>query len=93
MVNDLCERLLKDENFDYVFSRNPNNGGMSVRMKVNDGPVHIGNILKKLKLGGGHKEAGGINSMTIQDAKLAIEKVTDEIIVQANTEKYNETDD
>lgn len=56
-VNDLCSDLLKNDN-EIVICLNPRNKNCSIR--INDSDIHIGNILKELDFGGGHKQAGGI---------------------------------
>jgi len=57
-VNDICNKLLND-GFMVVINRNPKTKSTSLRTNNKLKDVHIGNILRDLKLGGGHKHAGG----------------------------------
>ena len=82
MVNDLAHKLLKDEDYDYVFCQNPATKSISVR--INDTGVHIGNILKELKLGGGHKLASGINSIYEEEVDSTLKSVCDKISEELN---------
>lgn len=56
-VNDICSDLLK-EGDDIVICLNPRNKNCSIRISPSE--IHLGNILKELDFGGGHKQAGGI---------------------------------
>ncbi len=56
-VNDICSDILKTGS-EIVICLNPRNRNCSIR--VADNGVHIGQILKELEFGGGHKQAGGI---------------------------------
>lgn len=62
--NDICHKLMNDEKYDVVFFRNPQTKKVSVRNKAKG--IHIGNILKELNVGGGHKDAGGFFEPDIQ---------------------------
>lgn len=61
MINDLCHTVLNETGCDIVFCRNTKTKSVSVRTADND--VHIGKILDELNVGGGHNNAGGINSI------------------------------
>lgn len=72
--NDICHKLLNDEKYNVVILRNPQN--KKVSMRNNCPEVHIGNILKELDIGGGHKDAGGfveLDMESLQKKLLAIE--------------------
>lgn len=57
-INDIAEKLLRDDGYEIAIVQNVNNNHTSIRTK--DENVHIGNILQELDLGGGHRNAGGL---------------------------------
>jgi oligoribonuclease NrnB/cAMP/cGMP phosphodiesterase (DHH superfamily) len=71
-VNDICEDLLKKENYDLVVFRNKLSGHAGVRHKIPG--LNIGAVLKELNIGGGHEYAAGIN---ILEVKLLIKAIKD----------------
>ena len=56
-INDLCHKLLKERGFDIVICKNPSTASCSIRSDHET--LDIGEILKKLEMGGGHAQAGG----------------------------------
>jgi len=57
-VNEICHDLLEKDGYHIVFLKIGNTNRISVRHKI-DG-LHIGNVLLKLGLGGGHTNAAGM---------------------------------
>ena len=78
-VNDLSDKLMNDEGYKIVFCQKPRLKNISVRSRIDE--VHIGNVLKDLGIGGGHHDAGGINSMDIADVEKNLFKI-EEIIYE-----------
>lgn len=56
-INEFCHDLMNEKGYDFVFCRNEKNNSISIRTIRED--FHIGNCLKDLGLGGGHKMAAG----------------------------------
>jgi oligoribonuclease NrnB/cAMP/cGMP phosphodiesterase (DHH superfamily) len=69
-INELAEKLMKEENYEIVIIKNPKNGRTSVRHCI-DG-FDVGLVLKELGVGGGHKESAG---MFIDDMNVLNEKI------------------
>lgn len=59
-VNDVCEKLQKEEEYQIIFARNPNSKNVSVRSQIEE--CNIGEVLKELEIGGGHPNAGGMHA-------------------------------
>lgn len=57
-INEICDRLMKEEGYDIVFCRNPFHGRVSIRHKIEG--LNIGEILKNLGFGGGHSASAGL---------------------------------
>jgi len=60
-VNDISSKLL-DGGMMVVINRNVHTKTTSIRTHKSLKEVHIGNILKSLEIGGGHKNAGGFGA-------------------------------
>lgn len=73
-INDLCHRLLKEKKFNFVVCINPKTKNCSVRINEFE-EIHIGNILKEIDLGGGHKQAGGFSIKENSEVENAITKL------------------
>ena len=74
-INDICHRLMEEEGFDVVVCKNPRTASCSIRSKHPE--LNIGNILKELGSGGGHKLAGGIiekDPIILREKLVAFEK-------------------
>lgn len=56
-INDVADKLLKEQGYRLVVVRNPEKGRSSVRHNIKG--VHIGNILESHNYGGGHEFAAG----------------------------------
>ena len=78
-INDLCHKLLSEKGFDLVVCVNPKTKNCSVRTSERI-PVHIGEILKQVDLGGGHSHAGGFVVEEISQSEDMIMKIERQII-------------
>jgi oligoribonuclease NrnB/cAMP/cGMP phosphodiesterase (DHH superfamily) len=83
-VNDICDKLLNEENYDFVFCLNSRSKSVSVRTKRED--VNIGRIFEKLGIGGGHPKAAGIDPRTMEDLNKTLEIVCEEIKTELTKE-------
>ncbi len=57
-INEICHDLMEKDGYHIVFFRVGNTGRISVRHKIEG--LHIGNLLLKLGMGGGHEHAAGM---------------------------------
>lgn len=78
-LNELCEKLLKMK-YDVVFCRSPNKNSVSVRNKHPN--LDVGDILKQLGYGGGHKDAAGFYEPDFTKMKKKICDIEDVILEQ-----------
>lgn len=78
MINDVCEKLLKEKGYDFAFCLNGRSKIVSCRTIRED--IHLGHILEKLKIGGGHAKSAGIDPRPSNDLQDIIDKVTNDII-------------
>ncbi len=78
MINDLCDKLLKEEGFEFIFCRNPNTENISIRTNRDD--IHIGDILSELKIGGGHAKAAGMSNIGMSQCQDVLTKVENKIL-------------
>ena len=76
-VNEMCNRLMEEEDYMIIFSYNDKNGNCSIRSKYEE--FSIGQILESLELGGGHSAAGGMTEKDPTELQKKIEKVVAEI--------------
>lgn len=72
-VNDMCHRIL-EKGFDVVICVNPKSKNCSVRTSKRI-PMHIGEILQEVDLGGGHTHAGGFLCNEVEDVERHIGKI------------------
>jgi oligoribonuclease NrnB/cAMP/cGMP phosphodiesterase (DHH superfamily) len=75
-LNDVCEKLLKEENYGVIFARNPKSKTMSIRVNEEMNEIDIGALMTELDVGGGHANAGGtkkIDNEEIQDFVLMMQ--------------------
>jgi len=72
-LNDVCERLMKEAGYRIVFSVNPKNSHTSIRHNIPN--LHIGDLLKELQIGGGHKDAGAITEDSLVNLKTKVELI------------------
>lgn len=77
-INDLCHKLLTIKKYDVVICVNPKSKNCSIRIKDFDN-IHIGNILKEIELGGGHKCSAGFVINEYDDVEEKIYKIEKEL--------------
>jgi oligoribonuclease NrnB/cAMP/cGMP phosphodiesterase (DHH superfamily) len=77
MINDVCEKVMVDEGYDFVFCLNSRSKTVSVRTTRED--INIGQILERMNIGGGHAKSAGIDPRTMTELNSILEKVSDEI--------------
>jgi len=75
-INELASKYLK-EDYSIVFVINPKNYKLSIRHSIDD--LHIGNLVKSLNLGGGHKFAAGVNSTSMDEVENYVELIKNEL--------------
>jgi oligoribonuclease NrnB/cAMP/cGMP phosphodiesterase (DHH superfamily) len=56
-INEICQKLMEEENYNIIFVRNPSTNRVSVRHNLDN--LHAGNILKAHGWGGGHAQSAG----------------------------------
>jgi len=76
-INEICDKLMNEEKYQIVVIRNPKNGRISFRHRIEN--LDIGGILKDMKIGGGHEKAAGAFITNDSEFKEKIEKVEDVI--------------
>ncbi len=79
-INEIAERLMKEEGYRFIVIRNPSHGRVSIRHNLDD--LDIGQVLKDLDWGGGHPKAAGMFSDSqkeFQERIQYIEKKVHEI--------------
>lgn len=76
-INEICEKLMKEEGYDIVFCRNPLHGRVSIRHRIQG--LNMGEILKNKGWGGGHFFSSGLFVNDIEDFKNKIE-ILEEIV-------------
>jgi len=59
LVNELSQKLMQEEGYDFVFFNTTKNYKISVRSVMDD--FNFGEYFKELGIGGGHSKAAGIN--------------------------------
>jgi len=68
-MNDVADRLIYKDGYDFVFIQNAKSKHVSIRVNKNV-DIHIGHLLKKLDCGGGHPKAGGLATTYSDISKL-----------------------
>ena len=76
-INEICEKLMKEEGYDIVFCRNPFHGRVSIRHKL-DG-LNVGEELKVRGWGGGHKDSAGMFCSDLTDFQMKIKTLDVEL--------------
>lgn len=66
-INEISEKLLKEEGYRIIFIRNPSHGRISIRHNVKG--LDVGTILQNHGWGGGHEEAAGMFAESIKQFK------------------------
>lgn len=72
-VNDICHKLMNEEGFDISICINSKSKTCSVRTKRDD--INIGEVLKTLFGGGGHKAAGAFRHDPNEEISIKIEQL------------------
>jgi oligoribonuclease NrnB/cAMP/cGMP phosphodiesterase (DHH superfamily) len=78
-INEICDKLMKEDGYNIVFCRNPSHGRVSVRHNIEG--LDMGGMLKKHGIGGGHFFACGMFVNDIDDFKVKINMLENEISV------------
>jgi len=78
MLNDVCDKVLNEKDYDFAFCLNSRSKTVSVRSKRED--VNLGQIFEKMNIGGGHAKSAGIDPRTTGDLQEILEKVSDMIV-------------
>lgn len=79
-INEICERLMKEEKYDIVFCRNPYHGRVSIRHRIPG--LNVGEMLKNHEWGGGHKDSAGMFCEDMDDFHKKIITLEEEIAKQ-----------
>ena len=70
-INEICDKLMKEEKYEIVFCRNPVHGRVSIRHKIEG--LNVGEILKNLGFGGGHRDSAGLFCESINQFQERLE--------------------
>lgn len=84
-INEICDKLMKEEGYNIVFCRNPVHGRVSIRHKIKG--LNMGEILKNLSFGGGHAESAGLfceNINQFQERIIILENIIVDFINKSN---------
>jgi len=76
-INEICDKLMNEESYNIVVIRNPSNGRVSVRHRIEG--LNAGEILKVHGWGGGHALAAGFFSTDMNDFQDKIKILEEEI--------------
>jgi len=66
-INEICDKLMKEESYNIVFCRNPYHGRVSIRHNLPPEELDVGTILKEKGWGGGHCQSAGMFCDDIDD--------------------------
>lgn len=77
-VNDACDYVLKNFDYNVVFCLQPKSVRLSVRGNLEN--VDIGLVLKDLGFGGGHATAAGMNGNNLNELKNRLPKTIEELL-------------
>ncbi|MFW6247081.1 MAG: DHHA1 domain-containing protein [bacterium] len=83
-INEIADKLMDEEGYQFVIVRNPKHGRISVRSRYEE--LDAGGLLKKLGIGGGHEKSAGGFSSDLNDFRNKVEIIEDEVykIVKGN---------
>lgn len=84
-INEIAHKLMKEENYQIIFVRNPKTQRVSVRHNITN--LDMGNILKSYGWGGGHELSAGFWVSSNEDFKTKIEILEKEIYNIINIQK------
>jgi len=76
-INEICDRLMNEEGYNIIFVRNPSTERVSVRHRIEG--LNAGEILKTHGWGGGHAESAGFFTTDLNDFKMKVKVLEDEI--------------
>lgn len=88
-INEICEKLMKEEGYDVIFVRNPRNQRVSVRTRIEG--LDTGGLLKSHGWGGGHFASSGFFTNDLNDFQMKASVLESEIAInypKMNKEKY-----
>jgi len=84
-INEICDKLMKEEGYEIIFCRNPVHGRVSIRHKIEG--LNVGEILKNLGFGGGHRDSAGLFCESINQFQERLEILENVIVSFINTHK------
>lgn len=64
-LNEICEKIMKEEDYGVIFCKHPSKSSISVR--TNLPRIDLGKVLKEMGLGGGHPQAAGFSILPSMD--------------------------
>jgi len=76
-INEICDKLMKEEKYEIVFCRNPVHGRVSIRHTIEG--LNMGEMLKNKGWGGGHPLSCGMFVDDLNDFKIKIDILEEEI--------------
>jgi oligoribonuclease NrnB/cAMP/cGMP phosphodiesterase (DHH superfamily) len=85
-INEIAEKLMKEESYRIVFIRNPSHGRVSIRHNLGK-QLNMGAILEQNKWGGGHAESAGLmcnNDVEFKQRVDALEKIIYEVCQESH---------
>lgn len=77
-MNEVANKLMKDEGYKIIFNKHPNSGRLSIRHCIED--FNAGQYLKDLGWGGGHKYAAGMFLESEETLKNVIQTIEEHLI-------------
>jgi len=80
-INEICDKLMKEESYTIVFCRNPYHGRVSIRHNIEG--LDMGTILKEKGWGGGHCQSAGLFADDIDDFEMKC-KALEELISESH---------
>lgn len=84
-INEICDKLMKEESYNIVFCRNPYHGRVSIRHNIEG--LDIGTILKEKGIGGGHEKSAGLFCDDMDDFERKAKDLENVVFDYINTHK------
>jgi len=84
-INEICDRLMREESYNIVFCRNPYHGRVSIRHNIEG--LDIGTILKEKGIGGGHEKSAGLFCDDMDDFERKAKDLENVVFDYINTHK------
>lgn len=81
-INEICDKLMKEEGYNIIFCRNPSHGRVSIRHNWPESELDMGTILKNKGWGGGHSASCGMFVDDIDDFKNKVAILEEEISIK-----------